>query len=215
MFAMPETGIGFFPDVGATWFLPRCPGAVGMFLGLTGTRLTGADCVDAGLCTHGVRSAALAGLEAELERYAAAADPGAAIAAGLAAHAGEIGDHHLPALRPELDACFGAASLAAVMAALAEAPADAAAEWRRQLGQKSPLALAVTFEQLRRGGALEIEAALQLEYRMVHRALAAGEPGRGGPGRGRGLFRPLAGRRPGVRLGRRLSRQVGESACAT
>jgi enoyl-CoA hydratase len=120
-------------------------------------------------------SAALAGLEAELERCAAAADPGAAIAAGLTAHAGEIGDHHLPALRPELDACFGAASLTEVMAALAKAPADDAAEWRRQLGQKSPLALAVTFEQLRRGGALDIEAALQLEYRMVHRALAGHE----------------------------------------
>ena len=65
---MPETGIGFFPDVGATWFLPRCPGAVGMYLGLTGARLTGADCVDAGVATHAVPSDRLAGSRERVDR---------------------------------------------------------------------------------------------------------------------------------------------------
>ncbi|MGD9507739.1 MAG: enoyl-CoA hydratase/isomerase family protein [Geminicoccaceae bacterium] len=175
MFAMPETGIGFFPDVGGTWFLPRCPGEVGMFLGLTGTPLKGADCVHAGLCTHGVPAAALGEVEAGLEGCAAAPDPHSAIAACLAGHAGDIGVHHLPALRPEIDACFGGGTLAEVMAALADADGEAAAEWRAQLAQKSPLALAVTFAQLRRGRALGIEAALRLEYRMVHRSLAGHE----------------------------------------
>ncbi len=175
LFAMPETGIGFFPDVGATWFLPRCPGEVGLFLGLTGARLAGADCVDAGLCTHGVPAAGLAALEDALEGCAAAADPRAAVAACLAAHAGDIGVHHLPALRPEIDACFAGARLDEVMAALATAPGKAAAGWREQLGEKSPLSLALAFAQLRRGRALGIEAALRLEYRMVHRVLAGHE----------------------------------------
>ena len=63
LFAMPETGIGFFPDVGATWFLPRCPGEVGTWLGLTGARLKGADCVAAGLATHSIPSVRLGEIE--------------------------------------------------------------------------------------------------------------------------------------------------------
>ena len=59
LLAMPETGIGFFPDVGATWFLPRCPGEIGMYLGFTGARLNGADCRYAGIGTHAVPSGRL------------------------------------------------------------------------------------------------------------------------------------------------------------
>src|SRR3954452_897245 len=55
-FAMPEVGIGFFPDVGATWFLPRMPGELGTWCALTGERLKSADAVAAGIATHHVRS---------------------------------------------------------------------------------------------------------------------------------------------------------------
>ena len=66
VFAMPETAIGLFPDIGATFFLPRLPGALGAFLGLTGTRMNGADAVHAGLATHFVPRAALPTLSAAL-----------------------------------------------------------------------------------------------------------------------------------------------------
>ena len=59
MFAMPETGIGLFPDVGGTYFLPRCPGEIGMYLGLTGARLKGADVLAAGAATHFVPRAGM------------------------------------------------------------------------------------------------------------------------------------------------------------
>ena len=175
LFAMPETGIGFFPDVGATWFLPRCPGEVGMYLGLTGARLGGADCLAAGLCTHAVPAAALAALETALERCAAEPEAHRAVADCLAAHAGDIGAPGLPALRGAIDAGFAGGELGEILAALAGTPGDAAAGWCRQLGQKSPTSLALTCAQLRRGRALEIEAALRLEYRMVHRVLAGHE----------------------------------------
>src|SRR5215510_15030281 len=55
-FAMPEVGIGFFPDVGATWFLPRLPGEVGTYVALTGERLKNADAVPLGIATHYVAS---------------------------------------------------------------------------------------------------------------------------------------------------------------
>src|SRR6187397_3363851 len=56
-FAMPEVGIGFFPDVGGTWFLPRLPGQLGTWCALTGERLKSADAVTAGVATHRVASA--------------------------------------------------------------------------------------------------------------------------------------------------------------
>src|SRR3954447_17185351 len=61
-FAMPEVGIGFFPDVGATWFLPRMPGELGTFCGLTGERFNAADAVAAGVATHHIPSARFADL---------------------------------------------------------------------------------------------------------------------------------------------------------
>lgn len=62
LIAMPETAIGFFPDIGATYFLPRLPAGIGMWLGLTGSRIKGADAVTVGLATHFVPSARLAAL---------------------------------------------------------------------------------------------------------------------------------------------------------
>src|SRR6185312_14916116 len=72
-FAMPEMAIGFFPDIGATYFLPRLPGQLGTYLGLTGVRMQGADAVHAGLATHFVRRADLPALSAALAREGAAA----------------------------------------------------------------------------------------------------------------------------------------------
>ena len=59
IFAMPETGIGLFPDIGAGWFLPRCPGEIGMYLGLTGYRLNAADCIYSGLADYYIPSNSL------------------------------------------------------------------------------------------------------------------------------------------------------------
>jgi enoyl-CoA hydratase len=176
LFAMPETGIGFFPDVGGTWFLPRCPGEVGMYLGLTGARLNGADCRAAGIGTHAVPAARLADFEARLETALdGGGDAHGAVAAALAAHAGEIGEAGLPALRARIDACFGGGSVAEIVRALRREASGFGAAQSMTLEGKSPFAVHVTFAQLRRGRSLSIEEALRLEYRMVHRILAAGD----------------------------------------
>src|ERR1044072_6067867 len=64
-FAMPETAIGLFPDVGGGWYLPRLRGRAGQFLALTGARLDGAECLRLGLATHYVQSLALDDLKAQ------------------------------------------------------------------------------------------------------------------------------------------------------
>jgi enoyl-CoA hydratase len=168
-FAMPETGIGFFPDVGGTWFLPRCPGGIGTYLGLTGARLSGADCVVVGLATHGVPADRLAALERELEQRSSSA---AEVASVLAEAQGPIGAPEIAPARAAIDRCFVGERLADLLAQLAAEPDRRGAVWRDQLAVKSPFALALTFAQLRRGVGLTIEDALRLEYRMVHRVLA-------------------------------------------
>ena len=109
VFAMPETGIALFPDVGASYALPRLPGALGMFLGLTGTRMTGADAVHAGFATHFVPRAGLAALKADLARDGTAA---------LGVHAGALPAFSLAERRAAIDRCFSAGSVREIVTRL-------------------------------------------------------------------------------------------------
>ena len=176
LFAMPETGIGFFPDVGATWFLPRCPGRIGPWLGLTGARLDGPDCLLAGVGTHPVPAAALPALEQRLvDAVLGDGDAHGIVAGCLEEAAGPIGTPSLPNLRVRIDHCFGGAGVGEIVERLESEPTGFGAEQLQALAAKSPLSVRVTFEQLRRGSDLDIEGCLALEYRMLHRVLAAGD----------------------------------------
>ncbi len=106
MFAMPETGIALFPDVGATFLLPRLRGEIGMYMALTGARLHGADAAYAGLATHFADRETIAALPAAL-----AAD-GAAVLAGIARPFDAPIAPHMEAI----DHCFGADSVAGIVA---------------------------------------------------------------------------------------------------
>ena len=172
VFAMPETGIGFFPDVGATYVLPRRPGALGMYLGLTGARLKAADCLYAGIGTHHVPSGHLAELESALAEADLAGDAFAAVDAVLDRFRSDPGAPELPELRRRIDRCYGEESLAAVLEALAGEPSGWGRDQIGQLETKSPTSLAVTFRQLRAGAALDFDDAMRLEYRLVHRFMA-------------------------------------------
>src|SRR5271169_448033 len=107
MFAMPETAIGLFPDVGATRFLNRCPGQIGRYLGLTGARLRAADALYCGFATHVVTQERVAALVAALAGTASAKDGGSErVAALLAEFASDPGPPPLAALCPAIDRCF-------------------------------------------------------------------------------------------------------------
>jgi enoyl-CoA hydratase len=176
VFAMPETGIGFFPDVGGTWFLPRCPGEIGMYLGLAGARIGPADCFYAGIGTHFVPAVRLDDLMADLIERLHADEAEAAIEASLRAFAGEPGAAELPALRERIDRCFGGESLAEIIRRLEAEPTGFGAEQLATLAGKSPLSLHVAFRQLREGKRLAgLADGLRLEYRLVHRFLTEGD----------------------------------------
>ena len=164
-FAMPETGIGLFPDVGGGWFLPRLPGRIGLWLALTGARIKAADCLHAGLATHHVPSKRLPELKAAL------AENPSDIQALLAQFHVDPGPAPLLAHRAELDAAFGQGSVEAILAAL-EAGSDWARAQALALRTKSPQTLKVAFRQLALGlAAPDFAANMAMEYRIGARVV--------------------------------------------
>jgi len=169
LFAMPETGIGMFPDVGGTFFLPRLPGEIGMYLALTGARLKAADAVYAGVCTHYVPAARLP----ELQTALAESSEGAAADLLLDSYAEEPeGEPPLAAVRAVIDRCFAQPSVEAILDALDGEGTEWAAETRKALLAKAPMALKVTYRQQRLGRSLEFDDAMKVEYRLSQRFMA-------------------------------------------
>lgn len=156
VFAMPETGIGFFPDVGMSYTLPRLRGHFGMYMALTGARVSGAEAVHVGLATHYTTRERIAGLADELAEHgvAALADAGSSIPAEVGNDPGEL-------------LCFGADSMADILGRLQHHGttwADAAVAAMRAA---SPSAVLWSFELVRRGMARELEACLQAELALA------------------------------------------------
>ena len=167
-FAMPETGIGLFPDVGGGWYLPRLPGQVGKFLALTGARLDGAECLALGLATHYLEASALPAAIAALP-------DSPDIGAPLKAHGTGAPLARIVANRGHIDRLFAGETLAEIMAALEGDGSDWALKERATLRTKSPLSCAVALRQLREGAAMpDFAAEMAQEYaigaRVVHTA---------------------------------------------
>ena len=168
MFAMPETGIGLFPDVGGSWFLPRLPGEIGMYMAMTGARLRPADCVYAEICDAYMPSDRHDDFIAELRA-------GAAVDTTLARLSKAPGDAALAEAREAIDGCFAGGSVEEILAAL---DADGG-EWSaKQLGimaGKSPTAQKVAHRQLREGATLAFDDCMIMEYRMAQYFMEGGD----------------------------------------
>jgi enoyl-CoA hydratase/carnithine racemase len=158
LFAMPETAIGFFPDIGATYFLPRLPGALGMYMGLTGARIAGADAVHAGLATHFVPSERLSTLSETLARDGVAS---------LAEAAAPLPAFTLAPHRAAIDRCFSGETVADILAALEREDTDWARETIATLRGHSPSSLLWSHAAIRRGATLTLPAALQAELALT------------------------------------------------
>jgi enoyl-CoA hydratase len=158
VFAMPETAIALFPDVGGSYVLPRLPGALGMYLGLTGARLTGADAVHAGLATHFVRRVALPSLRVDLAR------DGVAV---IAAYADALPPFSLAPQRAAIDRCFGQDSVPGIIAALQ----DEGTEWAREtlavLARMSPASLIWSHRIIRDGAGRTLPQCLAAELALT------------------------------------------------
>ncbi len=162
-FAMPETAIGFFPDIGATFLLPRLPGELGTYLGLTGLRINGGDSVHAGLATHFTSRARLPDLSSALARDGIAA---------LAVYNEPLPAFSLADHRAAIDHCFAAATVGEIVARLEATHADWATAALKSLHHVSPSALHWTLRALRRGRDLTLKQALAAEFALTRTTMA-------------------------------------------
>jgi len=165
-FAMPETGIGLFPDVGGAWYLSRMPGHIGLWLALTGARLKAADCELVGVATDYVESAAVPALKAAI-----VADP-EAVETLLTEYEADAGRPPIAAHQDEIARLFEGDSVEAIMAALAAADSAWAREQLAILATKSPQTLKVVFRELRLGAEADTFAEnMAMEYRIATRVV--------------------------------------------
>ncbi|MEH6405583.1 MAG: enoyl-CoA hydratase/isomerase family protein [Sneathiella sp.] len=171
LFAMPESGIGLFPDVGGTYFLPRCPGEIGMYLGLTGARLKGADCLYAGVADTYVQSVNLEGLEASLTTMQFSADPHQDVSHLIAVYAEDPGLSGLRDLQAQIDEHFAYSTVEEILESLDREDNEWAAKMAKGLRSKSPTSMKVTCQQIRAGAEFEFDDCMKLEWRLVNRII--------------------------------------------
>ncbi|MDX1576411.1 MAG: enoyl-CoA hydratase/isomerase family protein, partial [Kiloniellales bacterium] len=171
-FAMPETGIGLFPDVGASYVLPRLPGELGLYLGLTGRRLDAADCLYCGIATHYVAAAGLPALESALAEIAVGETADAAVAEILDRASSDPGPSALAEDRDAIDRCFAQDSVEDIVAALEAEGTNWARHTLEGLQACSPTSLKLTFRQIRKGSGMDFDAALAMEFRLSQACLA-------------------------------------------
>jgi len=167
--SMPETVLGLFPDVGATWFLNQLPGAMGVYLGLSGVRLRANDLVALGLATHFVPSAAGPAL---IEDLAAGPLDAVSIDAALARHAADPGVPVVALRQNEVDQLCAGATVEAIAESLAGSDQDWAQEALRTIRRASPTSLKITLRQLRGGRGLGLAEMFRIEYRLAVRCTA-------------------------------------------
>jgi len=168
VFAMPETGIGLFPDVGGSYFLSRLPGEIGMYMALTGARLSPADAVHVGVGDCLIDSGREEALIAALSVADYGADAAAAVDGVLADMAEEAGTSELAALQAPIDRCFGAGSLDEAIARLEAEGSEWAGKTLATMRTKSPTSMRIAFRQLRQGREMAFNDCMRMEFRIAN-----------------------------------------------
>jgi enoyl-CoA hydratase/carnithine racemase len=169
--AMPETGIGFFPDIGATHFLSRCPDETGIYLGLTGARMNAADAYHVGLIDVILSSNHLPEILHQLIDTRLEDDANEIIAIILQAFSVRVESSPLRFHHEDLLECFSHDNIERIISALKQHTSPWREDALKSLQKKSPSSLKVTLEALRRGISMNLAACLTMEYSLCGRFL--------------------------------------------
>lgn len=182
--AMPETRIGFFPDIGAGWFLARTPGAIGRYLAVTGVTIDAADALYAGLADVCMNASAIPTLLEALrhESFATGTDVIACVKRiahqAVCTNGDEHADTSLAATRAWIDRHFGQPDAAAIAASLAAETEEGARDWAEDtlgmMHERSPLSMAVSLEVVARGDSTMAEC-LRRDLDLTHTMFAFGD----------------------------------------
>ena len=171
--AMPEVGLGFFPDVGGTWLLSRSPGEIGTYFGLTGQTMNGPDAVYARFADAVVPSSKLAALREALVNFRAGANSADVKNAIDGFTTGETAGP-VAAMQSRIDAWFGHDRMQDIVAALQRDGSQLAQSTLKTLNEKSPRGMVVTLKLLRLARAsASLEACLVREYRAALEVFAS------------------------------------------
>ncbi|XP_045120227.1 3-hydroxyisobutyryl-CoA hydrolase, mitochondrial-like isoform X1 [Portunus trituberculatus] len=172
VFAMPETGIGLFPDVGGAYFLPRLGGRLGMYLALTGHRLKGRDVLKAGVATHVCDAERIGELEESLlSLQSPYPEDVASVLQKFHEESAFSKDapFSLQPVLPKIQSCFSGGSVEEICGNLEKDGSEWAVKQLEILKKMSPTSLKVTFQQVERGAHLTLQECLAMEYRIVKR----------------------------------------------
>lgn len=175
VFAMPECSIGLFPDVGGTYFLPRMPANLGIFLGLTGYRLKGKELLHAGIATHYVDSNLLKDLEKQLMLMKTESLDKTSVAALLAEFQSKSKTGVELSLKPHLQAInqiFGADTVENILNNLEKDGSEWSLSMLETLQKMSPTSLKVSLKAMKNGAAMSLKQCFQTEYRIAVRCCA-------------------------------------------
>jgi enoyl-CoA hydratase len=164
VFAMPETAIGFFPDVGGSYFLSRCPGQLGLYLGLTGDRFNTRDAIYARLATHWIPSDEWAVL---IDALANGDDPN-----DLFSEMGRRPQNSpLSERRTKIDRIFGTTSVEDILTLLDRDDKEWSHECAALMRTRSPSSLKIAYGQIRNGKQLAFNDCMKMEYRIANHIL--------------------------------------------
>ena len=163
-FAMPEVGIGFFPDVGGSHILPDLGGYFGLYLGLTGNRIRYGDALWSGLATHTIEAESQVGL---LERLAETGEPEAVLRGVFRPAKRETDREALEAIAFH----FSKPTLAAILRSLEAADDAFSRDTLETIRKRSPTSVHVAFRQIRSGLTLSMDDCMRMEFRILNRML--------------------------------------------
>ncbi|MDF1795265.1 MAG: enoyl-CoA hydratase/isomerase family protein [Coxiellaceae bacterium] len=171
MLAMPETGIGFFPDVGGGHFLANCPKHSGYYMGLTGNRINAADALYTGFATHVINSNEIDVLIDKLTRFEWTEHLDVSVKYALDGMTIDAGKSHIAQMSNVIEKQFNHDSVEAICDALASCEQSECKTWcektLKTLQAKSPTSVKVAFEQLQRAASMSFDDALKMEFNMT------------------------------------------------
>jgi enoyl-CoA hydratase len=176
LFAMPETGIGFFPDVGGSYFLPRCTGKMGYYMALSGARLHIADALYAGVVDHLVPYSDFESLITALTDARFSENSNMQVSDLISSFSMEgdgmdIYKPHLLEHRAEINQIFSLNTIEEIMEGLQSSESDWCQVILANLLEKSPTSLKVTLKELQLGSQMDFDDCIQMEFRILNRFL--------------------------------------------
>lgn len=165
LFAMPETGIGFFPDVGGTYFLPRLKGMIGYYIGLTGARLQSDDCVELGITQYKVTSNDLSELMTAIAQEKFNENADLTVSKVIEQFKLATNSRFLQQ-QTKIDEAFSEKTIEDILANLQQSSHSCLQEAKKMLMKNSPISLKVTLRALQQGKNLDFDACMEQEYKL-------------------------------------------------